>query len=314
MYEIKLGIIGAGNIANKHLQVIENIQGLSAVGISSRTRSKAKKLARFFNIEQVCDSPAELVEKCEPDALLLLVSSDQMYSVAEEIIYFKLPFFMEKPPGIVPDEAKILSDMAQDQNILNMVGYNRRYYSIFHKGLKIVKEHGKLLGVAVEGHERFWTIAKKINEKVRPYWIFANSTHTIDLLRFFGGEPSSVHALKHSHVEKNGDQFATVIEFQSGALGNYISHWYSPGGWSVRLFGEGVTVEYKPLERGVWIDTNFNYHEIVPDEVDLNYKPGFYRQMEAFGKIIRAGKIEWPGQDLSSGLKTMLLAKKIAEG
>ena len=310
MYEIKLGIIGAGNIANKHLQVIENIQGLSAVGISSRTRSKAKKLARFFNIEQVCDSPAELVEKCEPDALLLLVSSDQMYSVAEEIIYFKLPFFMEKPPGIVPDEAKILSDMAQDQNILNMVGYNRRYYSIFHKGLKIVKEHGKLLGVAVEGHERFWTIAKKINEKVRPYWIYANSTHTIDLLRFFGGEPSSVQALMHSHVEKNGDQFVASMEFGSGALGTYTSHWFSPGGWSITLYGEGVTVVFKPLEKGVWIDTNFNEHEIHPDKIDVKYKPGFYRQMEAFINMIKNGKLVWPAMDLAEALKTMELAKK----
>jgi predicted dehydrogenase len=309
-----LGIIGAGQIAQEHLKVIQAMNGVVVDGITSRTKLKAEELAKTYAIKQVYDNIDDLVEKYAPDGLMILVSANQIFDVTKKLIPTNIPLFIEKPPGLTTEQTTILAEIADKNRTKNMVGYNRRYYSIFHKGLKIVKEHGKLLGVAVEGHERFWTIAKKINEKVRPYWIYANSTHTIDLLRFFGGEPSSVHALKHSHVEKNGDQFATVIEFQSGALGNYISHWYSPGGWSVRLFGEGVTVEYKPLERGVWIDTNFNYHEIVPDEVDLNYKPGFYRQMEAFGKIIRAGKIEWPGQDLSSGLKTMLLAKKIAEG
>ena len=29
-------------------------------------------------------------------------------------------------------------------------------------------------------------------------WIYANSSHTIDLLRFFGGEFQKVHTLKNS--------------------------------------------------------------------------------------------------------------------
>ena len=82
----------------------------------------------------------------------------------------------------------------------------------------------------------------------------------------------------------------------------------------MRLFGEGVTVEFKPLEQGVWIDTDFNEHEIVPDDVDLNYKPGFYRQMEAFGEMVRSGTLNWPGQDLGEAYNTMCLADKISCG
>jgi predicted dehydrogenase len=313
MSEIRIGLIGAGNIAKKHLEVIKNIKSMTAVGITSRTRSKAEEMAREFNINRICDNSAELVDKCNLHALLLLVSSDQMFSVTKNAIKFKLPFFMEKPPGLSPNETKILSGLVKDQNIPNMVGYNRRYYSIFHKGLDIIKKHGKLLGIRVEGHERFWRIANRVNETVRTHWIYANSTHTIDLLRFFGGEPSIVKSLSRSHIEKNGDQFAAIMEFESGAIGHYISHWYSPGGWSVRLFGEGVSVDYRPLESGKWIDNEFNEWEITPDDIDQNFKPGFYKQMEAFERMIRKGKLEWPGQDISASLKTMKIAENITQ-
>jgi len=102
------------------------------------------------------------------------------------------------------------------------------------------------------------------------------------------------------------------MKFESGALGTYTSHWYSPGGWSATLYGEGVTVKFKPLERGTWIDKDLTQNEINPEEVDVKYKPGFYRQMEAFVKMVRTGALETPGMDLGDALKTMLLAEKFS--
>ena len=99
------------------------------------------------------------------------------------------------------------------------------------------------------------------------------------------------------------------MEFKSGSLGTYRSHWYSPGGWSVTLFGDGVTVKFKPLEKGVFIDTNLIESEIIPDNVDITFKPGFYRQMENFSSLIKTGKLNRPGEDLSESIMTMRLAE-----
>jgi hypothetical protein len=76
------------------------------------------------------------------------------------------------------------------------------------------------------------------------------------------------------------------------------------------LFGDGVTVNFKPLETGIWIDCDFKEHEIVPDDVDLEFKPGFYRQMEVFINMIKNGKLVRPAMDLAEALKTMELAQK----
>ena len=312
MSDIRLGVIGAGHIASEHLNVIQAMDGINVAGITSRTVSKAEELANNYAIEKVYGNIDSLIEQCAPDAVLILVSADQTFSVTKSVIPFNLPFFVEKPPGLVPEETQILLDLTNKHNIPNMVGYNRRYYSIFHKGLDVIKKHGKLLGIAVEGHERFWKIADTVSDKVRSNWIFGNSTHPIDLLRLFGGDLKNLSAVQKGYIEKNGDQFAAVMEFETGTLGHYIAHWYSPGGWSVRLFGDGVTVEFKPLEKGVWIDMDFKEHEIVPEEVDLKYKPGFYKQMEAFKKMVKTGKLEWPGQNLAASFLTMKLAQKIS--
>jgi len=235
------------------------------------------------------------------------------YNVTSNLIPIGLPLFLEKPPGLVPEQTKILSELAEKHGTKNMVGYNRRYYSIFHEGLKIINQNGGLLGLAVEGHERFWTISgRNIPEEIRENWIYGNSTHTIDLLRFFGGETISINVLSKSLKEKNGDQFVASMDFESGALGTYTSHWFSPGGWNVTLYGEGVTVKIKPLEKGIWIDTDFREHKILPDEVDLQYKAGLYKQTEAFVNMIKNEKLIWPAMDLAEALKTMDLAKIFA--
>jgi len=311
MSDIRLGIIGAGSISIEHLKVITAMKGVRAAGVTSRTLSKAAGLANTFQIDQVYDSVTDMVKKCAPDGILILVSANQIYEVALKLLPESIPLFLEKPPGLIPQQTKSLAKLAGSHGTQNMVGFNRRYYSVFQKGLAVIKDHGALLGVAIEGHERFWKIAgTNIPDEIRQNWIYANSIHTIDLLQYFGGKIRSINAHSKSYKEKNGDQLVASIEFDSGSIGTYTSHWYSPGGWSATLYGEGITVKFKPLEKGVWIDTEFKKYEINPDEVDIKYKPGFYLQMKAFVSLIKSGSLEPPGINVEEALETMKLTEK----
>lgn len=310
---VRLGLIGAGGIARKHLDVIRDMDGVEAVGVTSRTPAKSAELAQEYGIGISAPDIATLVKEAKPDALLVLVSFEHMYRVASQAVPHGLPVFIEKPPGLRPEETARLVDLAHEYKVPNMVGYNRRYYSLFRKGKEIIHQHGGLLGIRIEGHERFWQIADSLLPEVREQWIYANNTHMIDLIRFFGGEPAKVSAAERSLHEKNGDQFAALLEFHSGVIGQYNAHWYSPGGWGVVLYGNGVTVEFKPLEKGWWVDRDFQTHAIIPDQQDIDYKPGFYSQMEAFIRMVRNGVLDEPGQDLESAYKTMCLARRISQ-
>lgn len=311
---LRLGIVGGGRIAAQHLEVLAAMPGVTVEGITSRSRGPAEALAVRFKIPAVFDELPHMVREARPDALLILVSAASIYEVALAAIEHRLPLFIEKPAGLVPADTGRLAERARQLGVATMVGYNRRYYSVFQEGLAVIRRHGPLLGLIVEGHERIGAVRAtgRHPEAVLAAWLYANSTHTIDLLRYFGGEVSRAYCLTHRRQEPAGDQFAAIMEFEGGALGHYASHWLSPGGWRVTLYGQGVSVDFKPLETCRWIDAAGKAHDIAPSAEDQRYKPGFYGQMAAFCALVRGEAPGWPLQDLAGAHRTMLLAEQMA--
>lgn len=307
---IRVGLIGAGLIARQHLTAMRLVPGLDAVGIASRTRARAEALAEEFGIGQVCGSPAELVRQVRPDALMVLVSPQAMAPLALECLDFGLPLFLEKPVGLSVAEAEQAASSAGAKGVPNMVGFNRRHYSIFHKGLAKVLERGRLLAVHVEGSERM-AVARatgRFTDEVLRAWIFANATHPIDLLRHFGGEPEEVCAFATSLHEPLGDQFVAALRFPGGVLGSFTGNWHSPGGWGVVLKGEGVTAEFRPLETCRLTYADGSAETLEPDADDAAVKPGFTGQLRAFAELARTGVLAPPSLDLAGALATMRLA------
>ena len=308
---IKLGIIGAGEIATKHLEVINKISGFKVSAISSRSINKAYNLQKKFNINNVFNDTDTMIKDKSIDAYLVLVSPENNFKIAKKLIQKNKIFFIEKPPALNFRDMSELSNLCNKFKSKNMVGLNRRYYSIFEKGLKLILNKGDLLGVAIEGHERFWNVIKTKNNLIKNHWKYVNSIHTVDLLRFFGGKIIKGHYLKNSVTEKNGDQFYSIFQFKSKALGSYIANWHSPGGWSVKLFGEGITVEFKPLEEGRSYDKNNRITLIKPSKEDLKFKPGFFKQMLKFKELVKTNKKIDEISDINDCLKTYKILNKM---
>ena len=112
------------------------MEGVRAVGITSRTLSKAKKLANTSQIEQVYDTVDHLLKGCAPDGSMVLVSANQIYDVAVNLIPAGIPLFLEKPPGLVPEQTKTLVELAGKYGTKNMVGFKHCYskYTLVQKG------------------------------------------------------------------------------------------------------------------------------------------------------------------------------------
>ena len=315
MSKVKIGILGAGYIAAEHLEVLKSRRDVEISSIYSRTKSKAELLAKKFNIKEVCSSIEDISQKSEIDGLMILVSANQMYPVTMELMSKQKVLFIEKPPGLKPEETANILELANKYKTKNMVGFNIRYYSIFKKGMELIKKNGPLLGVSIEGHERFWKVLEtNISSELRKSWIYANSTHTIDLLRFFGGNIEKLSSFTGRVTEQEADQFSVSLKFCNGAVGSYISNWYSPGGWTINLYGKGISVIFKPLESGYYLNDNFETHKIEPDDFDKKYKPGFYGQAEAYLNLIKTGSLKSPGQDLKGSYETMVLTEMIFSG
>jgi len=304
--KINIVIVGAGNIANSHLEVMSSIKLINLLGICSRTYTKANNLSKKYNIKHVSNDYYAFIKKNINyiDGIMVLVSVDQMYSVSKKLIPLGKPIFIEKPPALSLFKIRSLSKISKKFKTPNMIGMNRRFYSIFEKGKKIIEKKEGLLSLVIEGHERYNQIKNKVKPEILSKWLFANSCHTIDLIRYFGGEVKDFKFTKQSKFLKSGDHFSCSLRFSNGSTGTYISNWFSPGGWSVRLYAKDTKIEFNPLENGIYTNSKYKKIRIKPNRVDIKFKPGFYKQIKAFLYLINSKKNIYPSQNLEEIVKT----------
>ncbi len=314
MSKINIVIVGAGKIALEHCKVLSSLKEINLLCICSRTLKKANNLARKYKIENTTTDTNKFINNnfYKIHGIMILVSVDQIYKVTKDLAKFSIPLFIEKPPSLNFIELKKLNKILNKNNAPNMIGMNRRFYSIFEKGKKLIDQNGGLLSVIIEGHERFSVIKNLFSKKILKKWLYANSCHTIDLIRYFGGELKYLKFVKKSEILKNGDHFSCSFKYKNGAIGTYISNWLSPGGWSVRLYAKNLKIIFEPLEQGYYIKNNSKKHIIRPDSCDLNYKYGFYKQMKSFIYLIKYRKNCYPSQNINEILKTFQIINEIS--
>lgn len=194
---------------------------------------------------------------------------------------------VEKPAAIsveelIENETKL---KPYENNIT--IGYNRRFYDSVIEVERLIKEDGGLQSMHFEFTE--WPHKIEPLEKaagVKENWFFANSTHVVNLAFYFAGEPLDWHAYSKSGSIAWHDKinFAGAGVTQKNVLFSYLSNWESAGRWVIELFTKQRRIYLKPIEsiciqqKGTLEIVEYEYD----NSIDQLYKPGLYRQVEAF--------------------------------
>ena len=185
----------------------------------------------------------------EFDFFTILVSPENNHEVLKQVIPFKKPILIEKPVTFSSKSLNNIIDFNKKYRCNIMVAMNRRFYSVFHKGLKYLEEKDKKIdSIVVEAPERFSDInLPKFSDIIRKNWMFSNSIHCIDLIRFFGGDIKK--------IETNSDPrkftYSAIGHCSNDVEFTYISNWKSPGSWSITLYSDKTKITYSPLENGI---------------------------------------------------------------
>lgn len=314
---MRVAVIGAGNIAEKHLEVLEAFSDVELAAISSRGHPRIDALAERFKIPEKFNDYRKMLDTVSADAVFVLVSAMQIVPVAAECLKRGIPTLLEKPPGLSAKETEQLAHLAHETNCLNMVALNRRFYSVMQRAREEILSVGPLVAVLVEGPERLAEVrAVGIHPpEIIAGLLFANSIHCIDLLRYFGGDVEHISAAASQWDEEQKNSFGALIKFQTGATGHYIAHWMSPASWAVVLYGMGRRVSLNPLERAMLIDADRSEKLLPVDEVDVKFKPGLYAQNRFFLDAVKERRpITYPASDLADAVKTMQLIEAISGG
>jgi predicted dehydrogenase len=314
--KIRVGILGAGNIAEKHLEVLQSFDDVELAGICNSGNPRIHTLAQRLSVSRTFADYRRMLDEVEMDAAFVLVSVTQVAAVTTECLTRGLPVLIEKPPALSIAETEALTQLADRHDCLNMVALNRRFYSVMQRAREAILEAGPLVSIVVEAPERIadYRAAGHPDEVVNNI-LFANGIHCIDLFRYFGGEVAEVKSESTQWFESQKDSYNALLRFENGATGHYISNWTSPGRWSVNLYGQDRKVTLCPLERGTVLQRDGQEYDLPIDSVDENYKPGIYAQARYFIDCVRdKQKLAFPAADLNDAVKTMKLVESIRGG
>lgn len=311
MSSVGIAVIGAGYMAEEHIKAFAGLDGVTLLGITSRTLPRAVALQGKYGIAATYESVEALHAGTKADLVVVAVPELSTAGVCHQVFRFPWVSLIEKPVGYNYEQAAELALAAKHERHTAYVALNRRHYS---------STRGVLAEVASVDEKRLVNVYDQENplaalEAGRPplvveNWMYANSIHIIDYLSLFcRGEMKQVQ-----HVipwQAKQPQFVlTKFEYSSGDVGVYQAVWNAPGPWAVTVSTQSKRWEMRPLEQAT--RQLYKSRTNTPLEIDARdtlYKPGLHLQAEEALRAVRGEPHFLP--TLDDALQSMALVRMI---
>lgn len=230
MKKIKFALVGCGNIAKKHVHVIQNyIEDAEIISfcdiIPERAQAFANQLEAnaFSSIKQMMDAVGDKI-----DIVSILTPSGLHYQNVAELAEYGKPLVIEKPIALRLEESDDIIRVCDVNKVKVFVVHQNRYNLPIIKACEAL-EQGRL-GKLVMGTVRLrWKRDQNYYDSAdwRGTWaydggVFTNqASHHIDMLTWFMGDVESVKAVGITRLVniECEDTGAAILKFTNGAIG-----------------------------------------------------------------------------------------------
>ncbi len=259
MEQVRVGFIGAGGIASRHIGDLLGFEDVAIVALADPAQERAQVQAARCG-GQVYTNYEEMLDKETLDALYICVPPFAHGALELAAIEHRLPFFVEKPLATTCEMAQQIADEIAACALITAVGYHWRYLDTTEEAQQLLHEKPVRLALG------YW-----LDATPPPAWwsrqeqsggqMVEQTTHIFDLARLLIGDVERVYAAgtqleRPAFAEANVcDVTLATLHFASGALGNMAStcllNW--PHRIGLHLFCEGLAIELTEFE--IMIDT-----------------------------------------------------------
>ncbi|TDC32761.1 Gfo/Idh/MocA family oxidoreductase [Micromonospora sp. 15K316] len=253
MGRCRVGLVGAGGVAQRHARVLAGFDDTELLGVTDVRPAAAAALAGLHGSRTFPDVEALLA--AGPDAVYVCVPPFAHGPAEEAVVAAGVPMFVEKPVAVDLLTAERIADLVARRGLLTAVGHHWRY-------LPAVQQARELLaGRTVRMVSGAWW------DKVPPveWWsrrdrsggpVVEQAAHVLDLIRLLVGEATEVTAygdgapppVEGADIDS---VTAATLRFAGGAVGTLsaacVLGWKHRAGVEILADGLAVTLTEEGL-------------------------------------------------------------------
>ena len=225
--KLKWGVAGCGNfLENTFLPAFQHLKKSNLVSIYSSNAQRAEFIKKKFNAVYSFNSYQKFLSS-DIDAIYISSKNSDHYQQVIDAANAGKHILCEKPLSITSKQAKEMVAVCKKNNVILTVNYVMRHHPIIKKTKEFIDS--KLLGKIV-------SISAKYNLDLQPNDNYRFKmeesgggalrdlgTHMIDLMRYLGGEISSINGSVDNVIydSKVDDFAAALIKFKNGGYGDF---------------------------------------------------------------------------------------------
>lgn len=283
-------LIGAGGMARDYSRVLAAQQVDHA--IIGRGEASAEETEKKTGLPVVRGGLDQYLirQPPVPEFAIVSVGVESLQPIAMQLLNFGVRnVLLEKPAGLNEGEMTKIRALARKKGAWVAVAYNRRFYASVAAARRMIEEDGGVTSFHFEFTEWRHQIEKLQKDKrIKRKWFLSNSTHVVDLAFFAGGEPETCQCYSSGRLawHPSASVFCGAGTTGQGALFSYHANWEGPGRWGLELITRQHRLILCPLEKLQIQKHGSVTREFleIDDQLDLEFKPGLYRQVQHFLK------------------------------
>jgi 2-hydroxy-4-carboxymuconate semialdehyde hemiacetal dehydrogenase len=220
---MRIALAGAGAFGEKHLDGLQNIDGVEIISVISRTGEQAAEVAKKYGATHSSTELADALGRDDVDAVILCTPTQIHAEQAIACMDAGKHVQIEIPLADNLTDSQAVLDKQKDTGLICMVGHTRRFnpsHQYVHNKISAGDFNIQQMDVQTYFYRR-----KNINAKGEPrswtdHLLWHHAAHTVDLFAYQAGKIIQANAIEGPHHPELGIAMDMSIQLksESGAI------------------------------------------------------------------------------------------------
>jgi len=169
---------------------------------------RAREFRDLFGYRLASDDIHGMLAEVRPDAIVCTVQPSATAELVRALLPFRIPLFIEKPPGVSLMEATSLAAASVAAGAFTFVAFNRR----------AIPSIVRLKKWAMHHPVRFARAEMLRTKRLESEFAIATGIHALDTIRFLMGDPESIEVEARPHGKSAACDYSVRLHFQNSAV------------------------------------------------------------------------------------------------